>query len=171
MENFIEKVNAVLQEKLAYCETQIHGIAEPLLIKETEEDIVMLVINVNGECYSVLHDDSKTITSYHRLTSKAYNITPNGFGDSKTIQEVYNFNLIVVGSREEFDQYEMETICARTLIECADKYNVVVIAQSTFDAQSIFQAEYSGVRYTLPPNIFCFKISYKLTRTQNPCHK
>lgn len=170
MENFIEKVNATLSEKLSFCDVQIHGIAEPLVLS-VEESAVLPVINVGGECHSVIHDDVKSVTSYHRLVAKSYEVTPNGFGDSRAIKEIYNFNLVVIGSREEFDQYEMETMCSRTLIESADKYNVVAIAQSIFDAQSVFLSEYSGVQYPLPPNLFCFKISYKLTRTQSPCRK
>ena len=169
MENFIKKVNSILQDRFAF-DAQIYGIAEPLILRE-EEDSMLPVINVDGECYSVLHDDIKNLTSYHRLVSKSYEFAANGFGDSKTVRELYNFNLIVIGSREEYDQYEMESLFARTLIDCEDKYNVVHVTQSTFDAQSIFASEYTGIQSILPLNLFCFKISYKLTQVQSPCKK
>lgn len=169
MRTFIEKVNNTIVARLDGVKVNAMGIADPVVISEEGNNVVLPAV-ISGEdiCTSVFFDDVNEIVTYHRVLSKQYASAKEGFGDDTTNNEVYNNCLIVAGKRP-LDQYDIEAICAQSLRDNADKYTRVEIAQSIFDRQSIFNAEYSGVEFPLQPNIFLIKISYKLTRLYSPC--
>lgn len=168
MKTFIEKVNDTIVTRLDGVKVNAMGIADPVVISEEGNSVVVPAV-ISGEdiCTSVFFDDVNEIVTYHRVLSKQY-ASAKGFGDDTTNNEVYNNCLIVAGKRP-LDQYDIEAICVQSLRDNVDKYTRVEIAQSIFDRQSIFNAEYSGVEFPLQPNIFLIKISYKLTRMYSPC--
>ena len=70
-----------------------------------------------------------------------------------------------------FDLYRLEQLCVAAIESACDgvKNASSSVAESDFNRIRIFAAEWSNVKFPLQPDIFLFKINYKLSWVQSPC--
>ena len=172
MNEVVSNINALIEAAAKLGNIALYGVADPIVIRDDSESIYPVIINNEGECHDVLFDDSKDLSLYHRLQSKSYNTTVvAGYGDDPQRSVVYDMSMIVCGKRSSINTYEMEQLCVSAIEGATNaKYRVKCEAVNTnFNRMQVFISEYTGVQFPIQPNIFLFKISYKITRVKSPC--
>lgn len=150
----------------------LFGIAEPVIIRDVEDTLIPVVIDPDGECHDVLLDDAFDVSLYHRLNTKSYTTMRNdGYGGEPKRFCVYDMTMYVSGKRRAIDLYRLERICVAAIEgACKGSRNASSEAvQTDFNRIRVFSSEYSGLSFPMQPDVFLFKISYKLTRVQSPC--
>lgn len=172
MNNIISNINAQIEVAAMLGNMALYGVADPIVIRDENDSIFPVIIDNDGECRDVLFDDSKDVSIYHRLNTKTYGtVSTAGYGDIPQRSVVYEMAMIVCGRRDKINVYDMERACvfgientsnAKQRIKCE-------VITSNFHRPQVFASEYTGVQFPIQPNIFLFKINYKITRTQSPC--
>lgn len=175
MIEIVSNINARIISDSMLDNTALYGIAEPIVIRhdnDSQDIVYPVIIDIDGECRDVLFDDAHDIVSYHRLNKKTYATKPvDGYGDYPQRSVVYDMSMIVCGKRKIINAHNMERVCVRS-IESATNYAKRItaeVAESNFNSPQVFSSEYTGVQYPIQPDIFLFKINYKITRIQSPC--
>lgn len=175
MNQFVSIINQSIGEDAGLQNVAMLGIAEPVIRRDGEgvDMLFPVIIDPDGECHDVLHDDARNITLYHRLKKKTYTtIRTAGYGDDAQRAVVYDMALVVYGRRTAIDYMQMERICVHAIENAAngEKHVTTDVLETNFNRIEVFASEYSGLPFPIEPDIFLFKINYKLTRVQSPCH-
>lgn len=171
----VEEINAIIAATTGLNEEsmQLFGLADPVIVRDMGgETQIPVIIDADGECHDVLLDDNFDMSLFHRLNKKTYTtITSEGFGNDPKRVCVHDMSLFVSGKRSAIDMYRLEHLCVDAIEKvCAGKKRVKTEAVDTdFNRIRVFAAEYSGLPFPLQPDIFLFKVNYKLTREQSPC--
>jgi hypothetical protein len=167
----IRKINASISAKIAenglLCLENIRlmELAEPVVRNEDAEEWIPAVVENSGEDTTVFADDEYPLGVYHRLLSKAYATVPNkGYGDSVRIMTIADMKLVCWGFRNTLNTTadRIESFIYATLP--AD----VLPVRSIFDRAAVFGAEFKGIEFFLPEEVFLFSMDYKL---QYPVNK
>jgi len=155
----VDKINTALEEAFSI-PSQIHGIAEPILIKDDEEVFIPTIIDKDGECSDVFVDDDFKVGLYHKLNSKNYTLSQNkGYGDDPKVIVVADMSMLVWGFLAAAKAEDVqEFIFAKSPREM--RFNSV-----NFDRKQVFSGEFQNVDFFLPPEVFLFKINYKVQYT------
>ena len=151
---------------------QLFGMADPVIIRDEGDVLLPVVIDSDGECHDVLLDDAFDMSLFHRLNAKAYTTArTDGFGNDPKRVCVYDMSLFVSGKREAIDLYRLEHLCVAAIEGACNgmKNAESEVTQTDFNRIRVFNAEYTGVPFPLQPDIFLFKVNYKLLRVQSPC--
>ena len=171
----IAKINSIIESKIGIENAVLFGVAEAVLVNEGEgfENVLPQIIDPNGECHDVLFDDANNVSLYHRLNSKSY-VTSRiaGFGDTPQRSVVYDMSMVVYGKRTAIDFMRLEHLCVEAIenVAIGEKTIQTDVIATNFNRIAVFQSEYVGLPFPIQPDIFLFKINYKLTRVQSPCH-
>ena len=174
MNEIVSIINAKIGNEAGLDNVTLFGVAEPVVRREGDymDVVIPVIIKPDGECMDVLHDDIRDITSYHRLKQKSYTtIMSKGFGNDPQRAVVYDMSLVVYGKRSAIDFMRLERICVRAIEGVAMRESVQTeVTTTNFNRIEVWQSEYAGLPFPIEPDIFLFKINYKLTRVQSPCH-
>ena len=173
MNTIISNINAQIKVAAMLNNIALYGIADPIVIHDEQDSFYPVVIDTDGECRDVLFDDTKDVVIYHRLERKSYNtVYTSGYGDDPKRSVVYDMSMVVCGKRAAKNIYDMETICGRAIRSVSDaKHRATTeVVAVDFNSPRVFASEYTGVQFPIQPNIYLFKINYKITRIQSPCH-
>lgn len=179
MRTTIADIDAQVVSALADLVVATFGVADPVVVRDKDEDgneiAIPVAIEPDGECHDVMYDDDNDVRIYHRVNKKDYTtITADGFGDDPRRVVAYDMAMVVCGKRSKIDVYELERLCCRA-IEHAHVPNVGNVAgyamptQTNFHAIQVFTSEYSGVQFPYRPDVFLFKITYKINRAITNC--
>jgi len=149
---------------------QLFGIADPVIIRDEGDVLLPVAIDSDGECHDVLLDDAFDMSLFHRLNAKAYTTArTDGFGNDPKRVCVYDMSLFVSGKRYAIDLYRLEHLCVAAIEGAGARNATTEVTETDFNRIRVFMNEYTGIPFPLKPDIFLFKINYKLTRVQTPC--
>ena len=172
----VERINDTIAQAsgLNADKMRLFGLADPIIIRDNNNMNVQIpvVIEANGECHDVLLDDEFDMSLFHRLNKKSYTtITTEGYGNAPKRVCVHDMSLFVSGKRTAIDLYRLEQICVAAIESACEgvKNASSVVVESDFNRIRIFTSEWSNVEFPLQPDIFLFKINYKLSWVQSPC--
>ena len=164
IENVVAKINAAIGQKLADCDTFIHGIAEPITIRNDEDEDVITpaVIDEKGELCTVFVDDNYRFGCYHRVLSKVYATDlKKGYGDNPKVTEVYDMLLVCWAFNANALKLERMIYAAMP--------NEAAVVSVDFDKKRVFGNEISGVKFFVVPENSLFAIRYKVQMRVNAC--
>lgn len=175
MNAIVSNINEQIGTQSGLENIALFGIAEAVLVRESfeSEKVLPMVIEAEGECHDVLFDDAKDVSLYHRLLTKTYSTqNAKGFGDTPQREVTYDMALVVYGKRKAIDFMQLERICVGAIENVTNeaKRMKTEVLSTNFNRLEVFAGEYVGLPFPIEPDIFLFKINYKLTRVQSPCH-
>lgn len=159
----IDEINNTFKAYLTEIPVQIHGIAEPFIRRDMDEEkeveTMMPAIEVNGEMRYPFIDDDYKFGFYHKINSKKYDVSQKeGTGDNPKTTITASMSLVCWGFGlkseilEEFFAYK--------------KPNIMVFTDTIFDRNTVFAGEFKGVTFFLPPEVSLFKINYTVKYIQ-----
>jgi len=166
MDAFVEQLNISLGAVLdgfAECRSKLlYGIAEPVLTRDTENEITLpAIVDEQGECYDVFnHVDENDIVLYHKLNGISYNKTDAGYGSKVAYAKEADMSLVVYGRRAIGRDSVERALCAKLSVTRGISLN-----NTEFGAVQIMATEYAGLPYFLNPDYFIFRINYRVTST------
>lgn len=172
MNGIIAKINEKIVADANLENMAMFGVADPVIVRDEDgETLFPVIIEPDGECHDVLTDDANDVHVYHRLNVKSYGTMPSsGYGDDPKRAVIYDMSMIVSGRRESIDPYRMEHLCVLAIEAAAEgKRSTTEVSMTNFNRMQVFSSEYTGLSFPIQPNIFLFKINYKITRIQSPC--
>lgn len=154
-----------------------NGLAEPILIDEVggAEQVRPAVVRSDGEVDSDILDDRYSVNLYHTLTGKSFSTTTkSGYGDTLAYIEESNLSMVVFGDRSTTEATALEESIVHTMQTLSFKQGPTsaycVVQSVSYNRQQIFASEYSGVRFCLRPNVFLFRINYKIITARRSCN-
>lgn len=162
MNRIINEINIAITKALDKGDILVHGLSEAVLIRESEDKILPAIISENGECDVNLFDDRFDCGFYHKLNAVAYNEVA-GWGDSMGRQEVCDMSIIVYGKRSTFSQYMIEKAVCKAIDEATKGDIICLPISSDFNRLQVFATEFSGYPFFLQPDVFLFKVNYRIT--------
>lgn len=176
MNEAIKKINESISDYLGSrtVSSCIFGLSEAINY-DSGGNVVPAIVDVTGELYTNLFDDEFQVGIYHKLNSKEYSTdASNGYGDARKVGETASMSLICYGKRDAVDCYDLE----RTIVDLINGVSYTDRARrvgcevtgSLFNRQQVFSAEYSGLPMFLQPNVFIFRITYKISTAQRKCN-
>lgn len=168
----IDDINSVIGSTLDCNGAVLHGLAEPIIIRDEMDNEFPAVIGRSGESHSVLHDDDVPYTVYHRLLTKTYTTDRRGgTGDEPRRFAVYDVNLVATGHRAFISPMEMERVCTKAISKASEgsKTCYTEAVQCNFNRIRVYSEEFPGIPFPLEPEIFAIKINYRITRVETPC--
>lgn len=171
----VEEINAIIAATTGLHEEsmQLFGLADPVILRDKNGDATFpVIIDADGECHDVLLDDNFDMSLFHRLNKKTYTTMPSeGFGNDPKRVCVHDMSLFVSGKRSAIDMYRLEHLCVDAIEKvCTGKKRAKTeVTETDFNRIRVFVNEYTGIQFPLQPDIFLFKLNYKLTREQSPC--
>lgn len=166
MDNAIHTLNTEFARAIAdifeNMDVMLHGLAEPVLVRDTEREITLpAIVFPNGECLGVYDEcDKHALTLYHRLQSVSYSESQSAYGSRRDYAQTVDVSLLVFG-RREINQYQLENALCRVI----SRDNKRLLVGTDFNAVQVFASEYSGLPYFLSPDYFLFRINYRITST------
>lgn len=166
MEQFVEQLNNTLASVLDGFKTckakTLYGIAEPVLTRDTENEITLpAIVDELGECYDVFgHVDENDIVLYHKLNSISYSGSEASYGSRTTYRKEADMSLVVYGRRTMGRDAVEKALCAKL-----SGTKGVSLNNTEFGAVQILATEYAGLPYFLNPDYFLFRINYRVTST------
>jgi hypothetical protein len=172
MKEIVSNINAQIEVAAMLGNMALYGVADPIVVRDESESVFPVIIADNGECYDVLLDDSKDVSLYHRLNMKTYGtVNTAGYGDKPQQTIVYDMAMVVCGRRDKINPHDMERACVFGITNTTNAKQRITceVTTSNFNRLQVFTGEYTGVQFPIQPDIFLFKINYKITRTQSPC--
>lgn len=179
MDNIVSAINDAVAAFLEKDNIQanVHGIAEAAIIDDVggEEQMRPAIISEDGEIDSDMFDDRYPVCFYHRLNGKTYSGNTNsGYGDNIGYTEEADMSMIVFGMRRAISAHALEeyitNIIQRVTHKKGGARGYCMVKSVSFDRRQVFSGEYSGVRFFIQPNIFLFKVNYKIITARNTCH-
>ena len=82
--NYIQQINDALHSNIGTFNAHINGIAQPVYVVDTDEEVQVPYITINGEDKHVFIDDDYDFGLYHKQRSVAYiEDFTRAFGDKK----------------------------------------------------------------------------------------
>lgn len=167
----IDDINRAIADALEVKCAALHGLAEPIIIRDVEDNEFPAVIERSGESHSVLHNDDVPYTIYHRLQTKSYTTDRRGgSGDEPRRIAVYDISLVATGHRAFVSPLRMESVCTQAINNAGDgKTCLTDVVQSNFNRIRVYSEEFPGISFPLEPEIFAIKINYRITRVETPC--
>ncbi len=175
-------VKAINDATTAFVESKnlqanVHNIAEPIIIDEVGgvEQVRPAVVDESGEVDSNLFNDRYPVGFYHKLLGKQFvGATNKGYGDNIAYTEESNMSMIVFGVRSMIYANELEENIVRSIQELRYRKSATtaycVVQNISYDRRQIFSSEYTGVPFFLQPNIFLFRINYKIITAHKSCN-
>lgn len=167
MNTTISKINNAIAEAVEG-DLLIHGLSEAVLIRESEEKILPAIISAEGECDADLFNDRYDAGFYHKLNGITYNEVA-GWGDYVGKQVVHEMELIVYGKRSAISPYEMEKKVCAAISNATEGDIICLPLSSDFNRLQVFATEFSGYPFFLQPNVFLFKVNYRITNNPINC--
>ena len=164
IENVVAKINTAVGQKLTDYNVFIHGIAEPITIRNDEDEDVITpaVIDEKGECHTVFIDDNYRFGCYHRVLSKVYTTDiKKGYGDTPKVAESYNMLLVCWAFNANALKLERAIYAAMS--------NEITVVSVDFDKKRVFSNEISGVKFFVVPENSLFAIKYKVQLRVKAC--
>lgn len=151
------------------------GVVEPIVTDKDGGQTLPAIVDEAGEVNSKLFDDRYAVGLYHRFNSKSYSeVVGGGYGDGKRKLETYDMSCVVYGKREAISYVELEEMLSREINKAERKKLGERVTSSVrsvlFDREQVFNGEYKGVRFFLPPNVFLFRINYTITIARTACN-
>jgi len=169
----VEKINESIAASTGLNEKamQLFGLADPVILRDKNGDATFpVIIDADGECHDVLLDDAFDMSLFHRLNKKTYTTDRiKGYGDDPKRVCVHDMSLFVSGKRHAIDVYRLEHLCVAAIEGAGARNATTEVTETDFNRIRVFVNEYTGIQFPLQPDIFLFKINYKLTRVQTPC--
>lgn len=161
---FIDEIDTDILLALPDKQLRLNGLAEPIVLRGDSDEIFPVVLTTEGEGLHVFNDESD-IGIYHRITRKTYAYeSVKGYGDTKRRTSLYNVSMVVWGNRQKVtDFHTLESLITTKISRYADVTDV------NFNRLQVFGEEFMGVPFFLQPNIFLFKINYKVKSTESRC--
>lgn len=160
----IEKINKSIENSLTGLTTSILGVAEPIVITNEEETIVPMIVLPDGECLSIL-DDEKDICVYHKINKKTYVKEENrGYGDRPKVSSNTDMSLLCYGFRDKISQLDAERLITSAIMP------YVSIESVEFSRITILSSEFLGIQFFLQPNVFLFRINYRMKEKMKSCN-
>lgn len=164
---------ASLQNHILYC------IAEPAQTNdENNKQIIQpTVINLDGECTPVTHDDSYSLVAFHTITTETLQGVDNmSFGNKSQdwITSLADIELIVFANRTKVKMSprvlsgQIIAFMPASQISITDTQNKKIATGSlavtsvNYDSLSIFGRIYRNVEYFIGGDIMLFSIRYQL---------
>lgn len=178
MEAIIETINTEVCHFLAEngITANANGIAEPIIIDEVgeAEQTRPAIIDENGEINSDLFDDRYPIGFYHKLSGKTFvSTTQMGYGDAIAYTEESDMFMVVFGLRSVIHANDLEQrishIIQHTQAKKGGKSTYCILKSVLCDRTQVFANEFKGVQFFLQPNIFLFRINYKIITARTTC--
>lgn len=159
----IYRINKAIEDSLSELKVNALGIAEPIVIRDGNDVEIPAIILSDGECLSVLDDDSD-VCCYHKITKKTYSTdNKGGYGDSKKVSSESDMSLVIYGFRTKITPYDAEQMITKAIM------GLCTVTSVDFNRNTLFYQEYSGIRFFLQPDVFLIKINYKLKEKLNSC--
>lgn len=168
MNRTIDTINIAIANALAKGHILVHGVAEAVLIRESEEKILPAIVCADGECDVNLFDDRFDAGFYHKLNGIGYSEVA-GWGDEIRKQSVHDMSMIVYGKRSCISPYAMEKVVCDAIGKATKGDVVCLPISSDFNRLQVFATEFSGYPFFLQPNVFLFKVNYRITINPNNC--
>ncbi len=152
-----------------------YGIAD--LVKENINDTVTTkpcIIANDGECTSVIIDDTYPMQIYHRIMSLSFEqSTEDNYGEPvRMIKETATMSLVLIADRNRL-QMDAENIVSAiaanlpptlTAAELAtlglSSCQIYATGEAVIDSEVIFNREYRNIEYLFKPNAAMFSINY-----------
>ena len=159
----IEELNNAIVGALQGLKVSALGIAEPIIVTNEDETEMPAIVLSDGECVSVL-DDESDICFYHKLNKKTYQRATNkGYGDKPSLQATYDMSLVVYGFRSKISAIEAEKRITASIATMCD------VGTVEFNRSTVFYSEFSGIQFFLQPNVFLFRVNYTQKKSLNNC--
>ena len=174
MDKTIATLNRLIGERVArkfgITDVRVFGLAEPVLVRDSESDTTSpAIVNADGECHVVYDSlDCSRVTIYGRLQSISYETNASqAFGNGKGYEQVADASVVLIGSRQ-INPYALEKIVA----DAIGTSDGLQLTSADFNAVQVWGSEFPGVPYFINPDYFLFKVNYKLsTSTDLRCNK
>ena len=161
IEQVVKQINDARTPSFEDLRVSIFGIAESILIRDTEKETddvyIPSIIDSEGECHSVFVDDNYQLGMYHRLVGKTYTSqATKGYGDKqKTIVQA-DMLLVCWGFSSAVKAESVEEFIF------SKSPDGMRFTSADFDRKRVFSSEMSGIPFFLPPDVFLFSIKYKV---------
>jgi hypothetical protein len=159
----IHNINEAIAAKTAaypcLSNMRFFGLAEPVLRRESEEEVFPVIVGADGEGAHIFVDDDFPAGIYHRLLSKTYSTlrVKDQFGD-QNIQEAESEILLVCWA---FRQAVHTTSDVLESLIYSSFGNDIKAVQSNFDRRAVFSGEFLGVSFFLPEDVMLFSMKYR----------
>lgn len=161
MNRIINKINIAITDSLKKGDILVHGLAEAVLIRESEEKILPAIVCENGECDVNLFDDRFDCGFYHKLNGITYNEVA-GWGDDVRKQSVHDMSIVVYGKRSTFNPYIVEKAVCDAIGKTSKGDIICLPISADFNRLQVFATEFSGYPFFLQPDVFLFKVNYRI---------
>ena len=176
MDDIIASINARITEAIQGITEKpimIEKIAEPVIIRDQEEQSFPAIIDQKGECNISLFDDQYAIGAYHKMTQINYPETAaKGYGDDRRVQRVAVMSLVVYGDRGTADHYELADELRKAIEKTVYKNRKPCSVTSVnYNRALVFAGEFGGIAFFLQPHVFLFRINYRITTAITDCTK
>lgn len=159
LENAIQETNERLRKNLeaspCLASAQLFGLAEPILRKDRNDEVIPAIISPKGEDTYIQLDDEYPFGLYHRLLSRTYQ-SARGYGDDQRYTCIDEVLTVCWGFREKVNPLALESYLFASLPPEAR------VMQSSFDRFSVFSGEFSGVPFFFPEDAFLFSLKYRV---------
>ena len=162
MNRTIDNINIAITKALAKGHILVHGLAEAVIIRESEDKILPAIVCHDGECDVNLFDDLYDAGFYHKLNGITYNEVA-GWGDDVRKQSVHDMSIIVYGKRECISPYAMEKLVCDAIGQASKGDIICMPVSADFNRLQVFAGEFSGYPFFLQPEVFLFKVNYRIT--------
>lgn len=162
----IKEWNNAIEMQFDDANKQIAGLAMPIVVQEESSQLSYpALVSEDGESNYVFADDNYKLGVYHRLLSKSYQTVPGkGYGDDEAVLMTADMMLVCWGwlSLEYPERVEQ-------MLYSVSPSSATIVGVN-FDRQSVFSAEFKGIPFFLPQEVFLFSIKYKIqARVKKRC--
>jgi hypothetical protein len=159
----VHRVNEAIAAKTAaypcLSGMRFSGLAEPVLRRESGEEVFPVLVGVDGEDAHLFVDDDFPAGIYHRLLSGTYGVLPlkQRYGDEK-IQAAEAEVLLVCWAFRQSVHTAADVL--EGLIYAAFGEEIKAV-QSNFDRRAVFNGEFAGISFFLPEDVMLFSMKYR----------
>lgn len=159
----IEKLNNAIVGALQGLRVSALGVAEPIIVIDSDELELPKIVLPDGECLPIL-DDEDDVCFYHKINKKTYQRATNkGYGDKPSIQATYDMSLVVYGFRSKISAIEAEKRITAAIAPMCE------VGTVEFNRSTVFYSEFSGIQFFLQPNVFLFRVNYTQKKLLTNC--
>jgi hypothetical protein len=169
---FVDSINVHLSELFSrWPDTKLYGLAELVVRRRgTEAELWPCVLNNDGEGQYVGIDDIFSVSLYHKLNGVTSQVrSVSAYGDSTgNIVNTYQMSLVVFLDRKRTDLTAGDVLIyiqanyPNRIVSESFKNNIIRFTGAVLNSRAVFEREYQGANFLLPPEKSVFEITYSI---------
>lgn len=172
LRDYIDQLNTDLGKIIGG--TKVYGLAQPIVrTVGSEQELLPGVVNRKGEIEYVGVDGDLPVIIYHKNSGVQVRVSAQkGVGDNQNdLINSYQMAMVVFINvqrvrlyPEEYFLYLQANMPTELKIQ-PYKQLLIRMTNVILNSQLVFQAEYGGTQFTLPPSMSLFQINYTIEST------